>query len=174
MHQRSDRPAQKQVIEHTSPVWRVVAVVAVAVGIAAFGRYIQEVGYAHQFATVAVITIGFTVSFWAKKRPDRVQRRFGPFAKIANAIRESIDDIERWVYERPLRVGALIAVIYGVLVVLAQALLVFLLRSLYSWYLTVALAAVVVSIVAAPQLWSGLLRAIRVDDGKSTPPDRRR
>jgi hypothetical protein len=130
MDQRSHPPPEKQVIEHTTPVWRVVAVVAAAVGIAAFGRYIDEIGYAHQFATITVITIGFTISFWAKKRPDRVQARFGPFAKIANAIRESIDDIERWVYERPLRVGALIAVGYGILVVLAQALLVFLLRSL--------------------------------------------
>ena len=155
-------PNGTQRIETTTPIWRVVAVVLAAGAIAAIGLWVQDLEIAEEFATIAVITIGFTISFWARKRPDKLRARFGPFGKIANAARESIDDIQQWVYNRPLRVGALIAVGYGIIVVIAKTILIAVMQSLYSWYLTVAVGAIIASIVAAPHLWRDLINATKI------------
>jgi hypothetical protein len=147
-------------IETSSPIWRVLAVMMGAGAIAALGFYLNAIGHVNDFATVAVITIGFTISFWAHKRPDRFRIRFGPFGKVAVALRESLDDIRAWTYDRPLRVGALIAVGYGIAVVIAKNLLVLVIRSLYSWYLAVAVGLAIGAVVAAPQMFAALVKRI--------------
>ena len=55
--------------------------------VAAFAYYLNAIHHADDFATVAVVTAGYTISFWARKRPDRMARRFGVFGRIATAIR---------------------------------------------------------------------------------------
>jgi len=50
----------------------------------------------------------------ASVRPGRPALR--PFGRIATAIRDSQDDLRRWVYNQPLRAGALIAAGYGIAV----------------------------------------------------------
>lgn len=134
---------ERTVVEHTSPIWRLVTVSLISASIAAFGFYCQRVGRADDFATILVITLFFGASFWARKRPDQVQTRFGPFAKIALAVRESADDVRQFVYERPLRVGFAIAAGYGIAVVLAKYAVVAILQALYSWELAVAFGAAV-------------------------------
>lgn len=151
--------------EHTTPLWRVLAVALCAGSIAALGFYLQRVGHADDFATVIVIAFAFTVSFWAHKRPDQVSLRFGPFSKIANAIVESQDDLRKWVLARPLRVGFALAVGYGIVIVIAKSVVVTILGSLYSWELAVALGAAIGAVAAAPHLFRGLA------DRLSGPPE---
>jgi hypothetical protein len=121
-----------QHVEVSTPLWRVFAVICTAAAIAALAYYLNAVHHADDFATVAVITAAYTVSFWARQRPDRVQRRFGPFGKIATAIRDSQDDLRTWVYHQPMRAGVLIAVGYGIAVVIGKHLVIALVHGLWS------------------------------------------
>jgi hypothetical protein len=93
------------------------------------------------------------VSFWARQRPDRVQRRFGPFGKIASAIRDSQDDLRRWVYCQPMRAGVLIAVGYGIAVVIGKHVVIALVHGLWSPWLAVAVGAGIGAVVAAPRMF---------------------
>lgn len=165
---------ERSVVEHTSPIWRVVTVALVSGSIAALGFYFQRIGHADDFATVAVIALFYTASFWSRKRPDQVQQRFGPFAKIVLAARESADDIRRWVYERPLRVGFVIAVGYGLVVLAGKYLVVGVLRNLYSWELALAFGLAVGAIAAGGDI---IRRAVSSlfsgGDPASLPPDPR-
>ena len=145
--------SQYNTVEHTTPLWRVVAVVLSAASLAALGFYLERVGHADDFATILVITVVFSISFWAHKRPDRVRQRFGPFGRIADAVRESGDDIRQYIYDRPMRVGFAIAVFYGVCVVLAKYAVVAVLQNLYSWELAVALGAGIGAVAAFPSLF---------------------
>lgn len=159
---RTDRGAE----EPTAPLWRVAAVMLVAGSIAALGFYLQRIGHADDFATVVVIATAYTVMFWARKRPDRVRARFGPFGKIADAIRESSDDIREYVYARPLRVGIIIAVGYGIAVVIGKSLVVGAMQNLYSWELAIAVGAAIGAVAAAP----GLFRAALAKVAEPIPP----
>jgi tetrahydromethanopterin S-methyltransferase subunit G len=121
---------------------------------AALGHYLQVVGHADDFATVASIAFLFTLSFWAHQRPDRLRARFGPFGKIADAIRESVDDIRQWIYQRPVRVGLTIAIAYGIMVVIMKSLIVMIISALYSWELAVIAGAIIGAIVVAPAMFA--------------------
>lgn len=143
-------------VEHTTPLWRVLAVALAAGGITALGFYLQKVGHADDFATVLVVTAAYSIAFWARKRPDRLRARFGPFGKIADAIRESLDDIREYVHEQPMQIGVTIAISYGVAIVIAKAVVVAVLGSIYSWELAVAAGCVIGAVAAAPQLFSQL------------------
>ncbi len=151
---------ERTVVEHTSPIWRVAGVALAFGAIAALGYYFQEIGYVDEFSTVAVITVFFSVSFWARKRPDRLRRRFGPFGRIASAIQESGNDIREFVYERPLRVGVVIAAGYGVAVVIAKSALVAILTNIYAWPLAVAAGCAVGALVSAPEYFANLFRRV--------------
>ena len=153
---------------HTSPAWRVAGVALAFGAIAAMGFYFREIGYVDEFATVAVITAAGSIGYWARKRPDRLRRRFGPFGRIADAIRESGDDIREYVHIRPLRVGVVIAALYGVAVVLAKSLVVAVLMNVYAWPLAVAAGCAVGAIVAAPEFFSNLFKRLQVPDDEET------
>lgn len=156
-------------VETTGPLWRLIAVILGAGAVAALGFYVREVGMVDDFATVAVIALGFSVQFWAKKRPDRVRARLGPFARVGLAVRESAEDIERWVYARPFLAGVMVAVVYGVIVVILKHALVMALQSLYSWYLTVAIGAIIGAWTAAPHMYSAMAQRMRVQQYQQFP-----
>lgn len=151
-------------VEHTTPIYRLVAVILAAAAAVALGYYAQAIHRGDDFATVVVIATGFTLGFWARKRPDRMRARFGPFGRIAEAARESHEDIQAWVYSRPLRAGLSIAIAYGVVVVLAKHLVLTLLSGLWSWQIAVAAGCAIGAIVIAPHLWSGAIRRMRIGD----------
>lgn len=150
-------------VETTTPLWRLIAVILGAGAIAAIGFYVREVGMVEDFATVAVIALGFSIQFWAKKRPDRVRARLGPFARVGLAFRESAEDIERWVYARPFLAGVMVAIVYGVVVVILKHGLVLALQSLYSWYLVVAIGAIIGAWTAAPHMYAAMAERMRVE-----------
>lgn len=161
----SQEQTRHTTVEHTTPLWRVLAVALAAGSITALGFYLQKVGHADDFATVLVVTGAYSIAFWARKRPDRLRARFGPFGKIADAIRESLDDIREYVHEQPMRVGVAIAVAYGVAIVIAKGAVVAVLGSIYSWELAVAAGCVIGAVAAAPQLFAQLGQRL------SGPPD---
>ena len=168
---KETRKPDKQIVEHTSPVWRVAGVALAFGAIAAMGYYFQTIGFVDEFATVAVITFFFSISYWARNRPDRVRRTFGPFAKIALAIRESSEDINRYVREKPLRVGVVIAAGYGVAVVIAKTLVVAVLQNVYAWPLAVAGGAAIGAAVAAPEFFGGIFKRLQVPDPETFEGD---
>lgn len=147
-------------IETSTPLWRLVGVVCAAAAIAAVAYWLNAIHHGDDAATIAVITAGYTVTFWARKRPDRVERRFGPFGKIASAIRESQDDLREWVYDRPLRAGVMIAACYGLAVVLAKHLVLVVIDGLWSPWLAVAFGAAIGAVAAAPHMFASALRRV--------------
>lgn len=147
-------------VEHTTPLWRLLGVLALFGALGAIGHYLDVVGHVEDFSTVLVITVAFTVSFWAHKHPRRLEERLGPFGKIGAAIAESQDDLRTWVHERTLLAGALIAVCYGVLVVIAKHVVVYFLTALYNPWLAVAGGLAVGAAVIAPELFRAIGRSI--------------
>lgn len=156
-------------IENTGPLPRLVAVILIGAAIGALAHFLQAQGHIRDFATVAVIAIAFSISFWAHQRPDRVAVRFGPFTKIAEAIRDSLDDLRAWVYERPLKTGLLIAVGYGIAVLIGQRIIVALFSALYSWELAVAFCAVIAAVVTAPDFFKSILSRVTAPKGEQVP-----
>jgi hypothetical protein len=122
--------------------------------IAALPCYLNAVHHADDFATVAVITAAYTVSFWVRQRPDRVQRRFGSFGKIATAIRDSQDDLRSWVYRQPLRAGVLIAVSYGIAVVIGKHVVIALVHGLWAPWPAVVVGGAIGAVVATPRMFT--------------------
>jgi hypothetical protein len=141
-------------------LWRLISVAAACGAVAALAYYLNAVHHADDFATVAVITTAYTVTFWAAKRPSQFAGRFGPFGKIAAAVRESQDDLRRWVMDKPLKAGAMIAACYGLAVVLA------IVAGLWNPWLAVALGAGIGAVVAAPHMFAALGQRIT---GQNTP-----
>lgn len=177
---KQTKKTDRTVVEHTSPIWRVLGVALAAGAVAALGYYFQTIGHVDEFATVLVITVFFSAGFWARKRPDRFKRRFGPFGKIASAIRESGDDVREYVYRRPMRVGVALAACYGVAVVVAKSVVVAVLTNIYAWPLAVALGCGVGALVAAPEFFTTVFRRlsmpdeadpVRADGGRDQRPD---
>lgn len=156
-------------VETTTPLWRLVAVASACAAIAALAYYLNAIHHADDVATVAVITAGYTATFWAAKRPQQFAGRFGPFGKIATAVRESQTDIRDWVMDRPLRAGALIAASYGVVVVLAKHLVIAVMRSLWSPWLAIAAGAAGAAVAVAPEMLRQLGR--RVVPASDRPED---
>ena len=141
-------------VEHTTPVWRVLGVGLTAGAIVVLGFYLEQVGFADEFSTVAAVAVLGTIKFWTQKRPDQVRLRAGPFAKVADALRESLEDINAWVLERPLRVGFVIAVFYGIGLVILKTLILVVVASVYDWRLTAFVGLLIGAAAAAPQLFS--------------------
>lgn len=164
-------PATPQVhrIETTTPLWRLVSVAAGCAAIGALAYYLNAVHHADDFATVAVITAGYTITFWAAKRPQQFAGRFGPFAKIATAVRESQDDLRAWVMNKPLKAGALIAACYGIAVVLAKHVVLAIIAGLWNPWLAVAIGAAIGAVVSAPHMFAGLARRITQASSETGP-----
>lgn len=165
--QQEPREPNRTTVEHTSPIWRVAAVALTAGFVAALGFWLDRIGLGQDFATIVVVTAVYSTIYWARKRPDRLRRRFGPFGKIADAIRESLDDINQYIFDRPMRVGIVFAASYGVALVLAKHVVVAILGALYSWELALALGCIVGAVAAAPHLFRSL------GDRIAGPPERR-
>lgn len=166
-----DTEREHRTVEYTSPVYRLLGVALAAGALAALGYYFRQVGYADAFGTVAAVALVGSVMHWAHQRPDRLRLRAGPFAKIADAVLESMDDIRAWALERSLRVGFIIYVGYGVGLLALKTLIVFALSSLYAWPLAVAGGCAVAAYVAAPEFFSGLLRGFRLDSEPTNEED---
>lgn len=87
-------------------------------------------------------------------------RRLGPFHRIGLAIVDSQEEIGRWVNERTLLAGVLVASVYGLGVVLLRAGVAEALGWFASPWLAAALGCAVGALVIAPDLWQGVARAI--------------
>jgi len=139
--------------------------------VASLAFYLNAVHHGDDVATVAVITGFYTVSFWARTRPDRVQWRFGPFGRIARAITESQDELRAWVYRQPLKAGAGIAVGYGIAVVIAKHVVLVTVRGLWSPWLAVAAGSAIGAVAAAPRLFADTLRHLTGRDRSTRGQD---
>lgn len=151
--QRYARVDHRHTVEHMTPIWRLVAVVAMFGGLGAIGHYLDVIGHAEDAATILSVAIVYTLSFWAARRPESVDAKFGPFSKIAAAVRESQGDIRQWVQNRTLVAGVMVAVCYGVgLVIIKHAVLTGL-RTLWSPWIAVAGGCIIGALVVAPEFW---------------------
>lgn len=144
---------ERHTVDYTGPVTRLVGVGGAVGAVVLLGFYLQGVGMAEEFSTIAVIAVVFSLGYWADKRPDRLERRAGPFWRIASAVRESRKDIREYAYARPLRVAITLSVVYGIVIVLLKSALVALLAGLYSWQLAAAIGAALGAAVVAPSFF---------------------
>ena len=165
---------RREIVEHTTPVWRVLGVGLTAGAIVVLGFYLEQVGFADEFSTVAAVAVLFTLKFYVHKRPDRVRLRAGPFGKVADALRESLDDINEWVLERPLRVGFVIAVFYGIGLVIVKSLILVVVTSVYDWRLAAFVGLLIGAAAAAPQLFSAAGQRLSGTSGAAHPASERR
>ena len=147
-------------VEHITPLWKLLGVIAAFGCLAALGHYLDVIGHAEDLATVAVITIAYTISFWARRHPGRLEARLGPFGRIGRAIAESQDDLRRWVHERTLLAGVLIATLYGVGVVIGKHIILYVMAVLYSPWLAIAGGCAVGALVISPELWRSISRRL--------------
>lgn len=100
---------------------------------------------------------GALPGFWAARRSDRVDAKFGPFSRIAVAVRESQGDIRPWVQNRTLLAGVMVAICYGIGLVLVKRAVLSGLRMLWSPWLAVAGGCVVGALLVAPEFWRQLM-----------------
>lgn len=146
--------------DYTGPITRLVGVAGISAAVVFGGFYLERIGLGEEFSTVATIALVFSLGYWADRRPDKMKRRAGPFWRIAEAIRESREDIRAYTYARPLRVAVTLSVVYGIAIVLLKTALLALLSSLYDWYLAAMLGAAIGALVVAPKffrdIWSRL------------------
>lgn len=98
-----------------------------------------------------------------------MQRRFGPFGRIARAITDSQDELRAWVYRQPLKAGAAIAVAYGVAVAIAKHLVLLAVAGLWSPWLAVAGGAAIGAIAAAPGLFAEAARRMTAGGANDGP-----
>lgn len=155
---------QRQIVEHTSPAWRLTAVALVFGGLFFFGWAARIFRLEEQFSMFFVITLFTAALFWAKKRPDRLKRRFGAFGKVALAIQESADDIRASVYSRSVYYGILFGMGYAVLVIVSKELVLVVVTSLYAWQIVAAIGCIVAAVVTAPQFFSAAAKRMSVSD----------
>lgn len=146
---------RREIVEHTSPGWRVLGVGLTVAGGIVFGSYLQEAGLADEFATVAAVAILYTLKSWAKTGPARSRTRAGP-GRVFDVVREEAEGIDAWISERALWVKFAIAVVYGVVLVAVRTVILLLITSLYDWKLAAALGLVVGGAAAAPQLYGAV------------------
>lgn len=161
---KETRQRDRTVVEHTSPIWRVLGVALACGAVAALGYYFQIIGYVDEFATIFVITLAVAATGWCKQRPDLLKRRLGVFGSIAVEAQNSAGRIQAALYARPLRFLVPVGICYGLFVVVAKALVVALLENIWAWPLAVALGCGIGALVAAPEFYGGLFRRMSVPD----------
>ena len=145
-------------VDYTGPLTRLAGVAGAVGAVVLLGYYLQTKGLGDEFGTLAVITIVFSIGYWADKRPDKMRKRAGTFWRFADAARESREDISRYVYRRPFRVAVTISFAYAVGIVLAKSAVVSLMGLIYDWRLAAAAGAAVGALVIAPQFFIDIWR----------------
>lgn len=155
---------QRQTIDYTSPAWRLLAVGLFFGGLFFGGWAARILGLVDQFSTFFVLTAFTAFLFWAKKRPDKLRRRFGAFGKVAIAIQESADDIRQSIYSRSIYYGILFGMGYAVVVIAVKTLVVAVATSLYAWQITAMAGCLVAAAVVAPQFVSSVARHVSLPD----------
>lgn len=139
-----------------------------AFGAITCGAYALDVlGRVDDAATILVITAVYTLTFWANRRPAQFAARFGPFSRIAEAVRQSQADIAEWVRERTLLAGGLVAVGYGIAVVIGKHIVAAGITAISTPWLAAAIGLAIGAVVVAPDLWRSLLGRIRGADSHS-------
>lgn len=161
---KETRGRDRQIVEHTSPIWRLVGVVLFIGGIGALGMWVRDLNLVDQFSTIFTVAALFSLGFYARTRPDLFRGHFGPFSDIVEAVRLSGDRLQAAVYRRPLRFGIIIGVGYGVLVVVVKSLVATLLTSLAAWSLAVGIAGIIAALVTVPEFFSDVYRRMSVED----------
>lgn len=164
------RPEPQHVVhkhEKYSPFWTLFSVGCVAVSVYMIGRWLRDVGQAENFASVLVLTLGFTAKYWIRRRPDSLRRGLGVYGPIGIAMKESAENLEKRVYRQSLWVVVPVAACYGAAFIAAKEVVLLALTSLYSWALVVGLATAVGAVVARPQLYSSLKDWLSPDEDES-------
>lgn len=141
-------------METTGPLWRLLAVACAFGSLFTAGYYLNAIHRAEDFATLATITIAFTMSFWSRLHPDRLVSWFGPFGRIVAAIAASHEDLRTWVRERTLLAGVLAAVCYGLLVILGKHAVLALMHAAWSPWLAASVGLAVGAVVVAPEVFT--------------------
>ncbi len=155
---------ERSIVEHTSPVWRLAGVVLASGAVVALGYYFRQVDLERAFATVAAVTLVGAVKHWARRRPDQMRLRLGPFDEVGEAAVRSADRIGAWALERSMTVGLIIYACYGVGLVVLQAVIVAALANLYAWPLAVAVGCAVAAYVAAPEFFASIARRVSISE----------
>ncbi len=155
---------RREIVEHTSPAWRLLAVGLFFGGLFFGGWFARLLGLVDQFATFFVVTAFTAFLFWARKRPDKLRRRFGAFGKVAIAIQESADDIRASIFSKSVYYGVLFGAAYAVLVIAAKALVVATVTSLFAWQILAAVGCLVAAVVVAPQFFAAVGQHVSIPD----------
>lgn len=143
----------RTVVEHTTPLWRLLGVVLAfgALGLAGYGLNI--VGHVDDAATIISVTLVYTIGFWARRQRAQLAERLGPFGRIGVAIVESDEEVRAWVARRTLLAGVMVAALAGVGIALIKTAVEAALGWLASPWLAGALGCAVGAAVIAPDLW---------------------
>lgn len=155
---------ERQIVEHTSPAWRLLAVGLFFAALFFGGWFAKILRLEEQFSTFFVLVAFFTFTFWAKKRPDKLRRRFGAFGKIAAAIQESADDIRASVYSRTIAYGIGFGAGYAVLVIVSKEVVLAVVMSIYAWQIVAAVGCLVAAVTVAPQFFQSAAKRMSVSD----------
>lgn len=155
---------RKRIVEHTSPAWRLTAVGLFFGGLFFGGWAARIFQLEEEFSTFFVITFLVAIGFWARKRPDKLQRRFGPFGKVARALQESADDIRASIYSRSIYYGVIFGAAYALLVIVLKEVVLAVVTSLYAWQILAMVACLVASGVVAPQFLSAAAKRLSIPD----------
>ena len=160
---RQNEP-RREIVEHTSPAWRLLAVGLFFGGLFFGGWAARIFQLEEEFSTFFVITFFVAIGFWARKRPDKLTRRFGPFGKVARALQESADDIRASIYSRSIHYGVLFGAAYAVVVIVSKELVLAVVSSLYAWQILAMAGCLVAAVVVAPQFVSAVGQRISIPD----------
>lgn len=152
----------------STPVWRLAAIGLAGGALLLIGRLARWWSPAVlDFISTAIAAAAlFAVAFWARKRPDRLRRRFGPFGRIAQAVQDSAADISAYVHAQPLRVGLGIGLGYGLLVAVSRLAVGRLLVGLQRWGVAAALTMALAALIVAPDLWRAARARFTIDEGE--------
>lgn len=155
---------ERQIVEHTSPLWRLLAVGLFFAGVFFFGWAAKIFRLEEQFSTFFVITTFFAAAFWARKRPDKLKKRFGAYGKVALALQESADEIRASVYSRSIAHGLFFGACYAILIIVSKELVYTVVTSLYAWQLVAMAGCLTAAVVVAPQFFSAAAKHLSVPD----------
>ncbi|GAB4100563.1 hypothetical protein [Sinomonas halotolerans] len=148
----------------TNPVYRLIGVILAfgALGLTAYG--LREVALLDFAATVLSCTIVFTIGFWARRASsEKLQGRFGPFSRIAEAVIASQADVSAWVARRTLLAGVLVSALMGIGIALLRAGIVSGIHAMSSPWLAGGLGCAVGALAIAPEVfrWAKTAMAIK-------------
>src|SRR5581483_8970996 len=74
---------QHVTLENITPVSRILAIIFAGGAVLAIAAYLAHIGLGQHVASVVTMASLISFGYWARRRADQVEFRFGPFSKIA-------------------------------------------------------------------------------------------